>query len=116
MDAAREEPGFRVADYLDDAGEIWNAELVEAPEVIDVTDAIEDEAIWGPRPRLLPSEPGGRRTVVITGRVAGRHMAPRAAARGAQPVHARHGFQADRTAMWAVLLCVIVLLAAVASH
>ena len=69
-----------------------------------------------PRPKLLSTEPGGRRTVVITGRVADRHVAPRAAAKGGSPAHARHGFQADRTAMWAVLLCVIVLLAAIASH
>ncbi len=120
--ATPDEPatGYRVDEYLDDElGELvgrWQAELAEEPEVIGYAGEGDEEAIWGPRPKLMADEPGGRRTVVITGRVADRHIAPRASARGSLPVHARHGFAADRTAMWAVLLCVILLLVALTSH
>lgn len=92
----------------------WQAELASEPAVIDV-EALDDEQIWGPRPRLMAAEPGGRRTVVITGRMADRHMTARTRSRG-RSLHARHGFAADRTAMWAVLLCVILLLVALTSH
>jgi hypothetical protein len=117
-----EEPaqGYRVDEYLDDdLGETvgrWQAELSEEPALIEYAGELDEEAVWGPRPRLMAEEPGGRRTIVITGRVADRHIAPRASARGGTPVHARGGFAADRTAMWAVLLCVILLLVALTSH
>jgi hypothetical protein len=91
----------------------WQNEL-EVPVVIDAGDS-DEEQVWGPRPRLMAAEPGGRRTVVITGRVADRHVAPRTRSRQSS-LHPRHGFAADRTAMWAVLLCVILLLVAITSH
>ncbi len=119
---AHERRGFRAEDYLDQRG--YAAELVRGwdttpaaePVVIEYTDPVDEEEIWGPRPRLIAGEAGGRRTVVITGRGGDRAVVPRSNPRDGLPLHARHGFQADRTAMWAVLLCVIVLLAAVASH
>ncbi len=112
--------GYRVDDYLDDElGETvsrWRAELAAGPPVIEYTGELDEEVVWGPRPKLMADEPGGRRTVVITGRVADHHVVPRSGARDHLPAHARHGFAADRTAMWAVLLCVILLLVAVTSH
>ncbi len=111
-------PGYRVEDYLDDdlsaTVSRWQAELAGEPAVSP--SPRDEEAIWGPRPKLMADEPGGRRTVVITGHVADRHLAPRSSGRDSLPMHARHGFAADRTAMWAVLLCVILLLVAVTSH
>ncbi len=61
-----------------------------------------------------------RRTITITGRVADRYdPSTYRAARGRpkRPRHERDGFRPDRTGMWAVLLCVFVLLvAATSSH
>jgi hypothetical protein len=111
--------GYVVDESLDeDLGALvsrWQSELA-APPVDASVNARDDEQIWGPRPRLMAEQPGGRRTVVITGRGADRHVAPRSSARGGVRTHARHGFAADRTAMWAVLLCVILLLVALTSH
>ncbi len=114
--------GFRAEAYLDQrdyAAELaggWDTTPAAEPVVIEYTDPVDEEAIWGPRPRLHAEESGGRRTVVITGRGADRAMLPPRHSRADLPVSARHGFQADRTAMWAVLLCVLLLLAAIASH
>jgi hypothetical protein len=108
-------PAYDEPDYLEDTylDETYPGETYLEGTYLEEVDA---EEIWGPRPRLHASDPGGRRTVVITGRVADRHIAPRAGTRDHLPGHARYGFQADRTAMWAVLLCVIVLLCAITSH
>jgi hypothetical protein len=113
--------GFHAEDYLDqrsgaDLSHGRTALPVRKPEVIDYTDAVDDEEIWGPRPKLVATGSGGRRTVVITGRGDDRAVVTRGPSRDDHPVHARHGLQADRTAMWAVLLCVIVLFAAIATH
>jgi hypothetical protein len=62
----------------------------------------------------------GRRTVTITGRGAERSMPPTqrgTARRNPRPRHERSGFRADRAAMWAVILgLVMVLVAATSSH
>jgi len=57
----------------------------------------------------------GRRTVVITGRGAERYPAPRRGYESRLRPHERSGFKPDRVAMWAVLLGVALLLAAVTS-
>ena len=110
--------GYRVDDYLGAFAAEIEAQSVREPEpVLEYAGLVDDEEqVWGPRPKLLATEDGGRRTVVITGRVADRYAAPRAGARDSVPGYARQGFAADRTAMWAVLLCVIVLLVAITSH
>jgi hypothetical protein len=111
------EPGLRPDGDLDaDLGDVvarWQTEF-EEPTLLEGGHA-DDEQIWGPRPRLMANEPGGRRTVVITGRMADRQVAPRTQSRE-DALHRRPGFAADRTAMWAVLLCVILLLVAITSH
>lgn len=69
-----------------------------------------------------PAPSGGRRTIVITGHGAERQA--RIPARGPSraggyesrlPLYERASFRADRTAMWAVLLCLALLLAAATS-
>jgi hypothetical protein len=57
----------------------------------------------------------GRRTVVITGRGAERYPAPRRSYSTSLRRHERAGFRPDRLAMWAVVLCLAVLLGAVAT-
>jgi hypothetical protein len=62
----------------------------------------------------------GRRTVTITGR-GGEHYVPRSSAsarqRPGRRPHERAGFRPDRVGMWAVVLCVVLLLvAATSSH
>ncbi len=58
----------------------------------------------------------GRRTVTITGRGAERYPTP-SRRRPATRAHERPGFKPDRVAMWAVVLCfVLVLIAATSSH
>ena len=61
--------------------------------------------------------PPPRRTVVITGRGAERHL-PWPGDPGHRPArraHERAGFRPDRVAMWAVFLGVLLMLAAVTS-
>lgn len=78
-------------------------------------------------PELRPDEPPpdtgggrgvpGRRTVTIRGQGSERYV-PRRASGSRRPPERRHeraGFQPDRTAMWAVLLGVMLILAAAAS-
>ncbi|HET9075071.1 MAG TPA: hypothetical protein VFN48_10860 [Solirubrobacteraceae bacterium] len=94
----------------------WRGAPAPEPELIELEelpDALDEERIWGPRPRLHADEPGGRRTVVITGHVTDRQLHPRTRSTA---LDRGRGLQADRTAMWAVLLCVILLLVAITSH
>jgi hypothetical protein len=78
---------------------------------------------WDEIPRSYESSQGvpGRRTVTITGQGAEGYATrngtrPSAAQRHRQvPRHQRAGFRPDRAAMWAVLLCVTLVLAAAAS-
>ena len=73
-----------------------------------------------PARRVAPDGPRGRRTVRITGRGAERDLAVptyRSGQRPPTPRHERPGFKPDRTAMWAVLLgLLLVLVAATSSH
>jgi hypothetical protein len=58
----------------------------------------------------------GRRTVTIRGQVADRYAAPRPSSRRRpERRYERSGFRPDRAAMWAVLLGVMLILAAVTS-
>lgn len=58
----------------------------------------------------------GRRTVTIRGQVADRYVAPRQSSRRRpERRYERSGFRPDRTAMWAVLLGLMLILAAVTS-
>ena len=70
------------------------------------------------RPRA--TDAGGRRTVTITGRGAERYnprFEPGARSRPQRRRHERTGFRPDRTALWAVLLGVaLLLLATTTSH
>ena len=63
---------------------------------------------------------GGRRTVTITGRGAERYnprFEPGARPRPQRRRHERTGYRPDRTALWAVVLCVaLLLLATTTSH
>lgn len=62
----------------------------------------------------MPS--GTRRTITITGRGAERHLPAYSSRRRPQrPIHERPGFKPDRTAMWAVMLGVVLVLAAATS-
>jgi hypothetical protein len=78
---------------------------------------------WDEVPRSYESSQGvpGRRTVTITGQGAEGYATRNgtrasAAQRHRQvPRHQRAGFRPDRAAMWAVLLCVTLVLAAAAS-
>jgi hypothetical protein len=66
------------------------------------------------------TDAGGRRTVTITGRGAERYnprLEPGARTRPQRRRHEREGFRPDRTALWAVVLCVaLLLLATTTSH
>jgi hypothetical protein len=63
----------------------------------------------------VETDPGARRTVVITGRGAGYYPAPsRRRAETGLAFHERAGFNPDRMAMWAVLLGVALLLGCIA--
>lgn len=68
-----------------------------------------------PTPRRSPDTAlPERRTVTITGRGAERYR-PAPQRRPARRAHERPGFRPDRIAMWAVLLCVLMILAATTS-
>ena len=66
---------------------------------------------------ISPVEITGRRTVTITGRGAEVYVPRRArdAGRPTQPRHERVGFRADRAAMWAVMLGLLLIFVAAAS-
>ncbi|MDQ6745028.1 MAG: hypothetical protein M3Z27_03270 [Actinomycetota bacterium] len=67
-----------------------------------------------PAPRRSPGTGvPDRRTVTITGRGAERYRPPQR--RPTRRAHERPGFRPDRIAMWAVLLCVLMILAATTS-
>ena len=88
----------------------------EAPAPVDqAAAATENGAIapaeWSPS-RGVP----GRRTVTIRGQVADRYATPRPSSRRRpERRYERTGFRPDRAAMWAVLLGVMLILAAVTS-
>lgn len=71
-------------------------------------------------PTEPPLDPDGRRIVTIRGRGAERDLAfpaYRSGRRPATPVHHRPGFKPDRTALWAVMLgLLLVLVAATSAH
>ncbi len=75
-------------------------------------------AVRSERPRA--TDAGGRRTVTITGRGAERYnprLEPGARTRPQRRRHEREGFRPDRTALWAVVLGVaLLLLATTTSH
>ena len=82
------------------------------------------EAVRGPRSAAglaAPARwdvPAERRTVTIRGRGSERYVAPRPSSsrpRRPQRRYERSGFRPDRTAMWAVLLGLMLILAAAAS-
>ncbi len=62
---------------------------------------------------LSESEQSDRRTVVITGRGDDRYMPARRRPSSELRFHERSGFSPDRTAMWAVLLGLALLIGAV---
>ncbi len=80
------------------------------PRPLGSARSFDDEPLTGGVP--------GRRTITITGRGAERYGSSTYARRRSQrPLHERPGFQPDRFAMWAVLLCILLLLvAATSSH
>jgi hypothetical protein len=93
---------------LDESLDQWGSRVTEAAPapIMALRDPFDEPAV----------APNGRRTVVITGRGAeGYH-----ARRNHRPVlrpHERAGFRPDRVAMWAVVLCLALLLvAATSSH
>jgi hypothetical protein len=90
------------------------AALAAGP-VIELDTGLDEEEIWGPRPKLMADEAGGRRTVVITGRVADRYVTPHRQRGGQHSPLSRFGLKADRTAMWAVMLGLMLLLVAITS-
>ena len=102
-------------------GEAWSGEpWRERPPRRRILEADSETPV--PRPDL-PTGTGipGRRTVTISGRghdrTAGVTRRDGAARRRSRPAYERHGFKPDRAAMWAVLLClVLVLVAATSSH
>ena len=64
----------------------------------------------------VPLAPPARRTVTITGTgVVDRLQPPAVRRRAAQRAYERPSFRPDRTAMWAVFLCVLMILAAALS-
>jgi hypothetical protein len=75
-------------------------------------DAIEPPEWSAPAPGGVP----GRRTVTIRGQVADRHVTTRQSSRRRpERRYERSGFRPDRAALWAVLLGVMLILAAVTS-
>ena len=90
----------------------WSAE--DAPARVQHAISEHDvvaPAEWSPS-RGVP----GRRTVTIRGQVADRYATPRASSRRRpERRYERSGFRPDRAALWAVLLGVMLILAAVTS-
>jgi hypothetical protein len=79
----------------------------------------EPESSYDAQPRYEPefayeAVPAGRRTIVITGRGAERYPVPRRRAEADLSFHERAAFNPDRTAMWAVLLGLALLLGCIA--
>ena len=69
-----------------------------------------------PAPERVPGTPiAERRTITIQGRGAERYRGTPQRRRPAQRAHERAGFKPDRTAMWAVMLGVLMILAAATS-
>jgi hypothetical protein len=92
-----------------------NGWSVDDPPPPSVAAPSEHEAIapaaWSPSGGVP-----GRRTVTIRGQVADRYAAPRPSARRRpERRYERSGFRPDRAALWAVLLGVMLILAAVTS-
>ncbi len=91
--------------------------LPSAVRALDDWSASEHDSL---RPSGAPPAPSGgvpgRRTVTIRGQVADRYATPRPSSRRRpQRRYERSGFRPDRAAMWAVLLGVMLILAAVTS-
>lgn len=88
-----------------------------APEAGQRTHRAESESEAVVRADWAPSGGvPGRRTVTIRGQVADRYVSPRQnSRRRPERRYERSGFRPDRTAMWAVLLGLMLILAAVTS-
>lgn len=91
--------------HFDELMEQWNAAYGDATErAFDLDD-----------PGVQPAGPGGRRTVVITGRGDDRYMpAPRRPRSAELRFHERSTFSPDRLGFWAVLLCLALAVGAIA--
>jgi hypothetical protein len=108
--------GFHVEDYVADLDLVAGLDLDGEGPVIEYVSEPDPERVWGPRPRLMPAATGGRRTVVITGHAADRQFVPRPVGARSSSLGTSRGFHAgDRTAMWAVLLGVMLLIVAISS-
>ncbi|HXD66586.1 MAG TPA: hypothetical protein VNV17_18325 [Solirubrobacteraceae bacterium] len=100
----------------------WDARERERERLPSAVRALDD---WSssephdtaPSPSSLPGGVAGRRTVTISGRVPDhRYVTPRQnSRRRPERRYERSGFRPDRTALWAVLLGVMLILAAVTS-
>ncbi|WP_249011960.1 hypothetical protein [Conexibacter sp. DBS9H8] len=109
--------GFHVEDYaadLDLVAALGVDDDGDGP-LIEYVSESDPERVWGPRPRLMPAESGGRRTVVITGHTADRQLVSRSGSRASSLPASRAFHAGDRTAMWAVLLGVMLLIVAISS-
>jgi hypothetical protein len=100
----------------------WDARERERERLPSAVRALDD---WSssqhddaaPSPSSLPGGVAGRRTVTISGRVPDhRYVTPRQSSRRRpERRYERSGFRPDRMALWAVLLGVMLILAAVTS-
>ncbi len=95
--------------------------IAPAPAAVPEFDDVLDDVLAEDPIELADAEaealaPPARRTVTITGRGAvDRIQPPAVRRRAAQRAFERPSFQPDRTAMWAVFLCVLMILAAALS-
>ena len=91
----------------------WSAEDAPPAPTDQVTSA---HAAAAPAPWSPAGGVPGRRTVTIRGQVADRYTTPRPSSRRRpERRYERSGFRPDRAALWAVLLGVMLILAAVTS-
>ncbi|HYZ79721.1 MAG TPA: hypothetical protein VE571_00550 [Solirubrobacteraceae bacterium] len=78
-------------------------------------DEVADPLDWSAQPRRV-AQSAGRRTVTIRGQVADRYAAPSSSSRRRpERRYERSGFRPDRVVLWAFVLGVMLILAAVTS-
>jgi hypothetical protein len=98
---------FRAASIAEAETKAAKADAEADPSVVPSSEPPPDRQVtWAPRAA------NGRRTVYITGRGTERNLP---VVRPTLRRHERAGFQPDRTAMWAVLLGLLLILVAAAS-